>query len=73
MREEGGGMSRSIYIPLTADEAHALVAMAQAECRHPRDQMRYLLREAARARGLLPPQASADSADIQRTQPVTEP
>ena len=43
-----------VSVPLTADDARALVAMAQAECRHPREQMRSLLRDAARARGLLP-------------------
>lgn len=62
-----------IFVPLTADEAKALLTMSQADCRHPREQMRYLLREAARARGLLPPQASADSSSLQRTQPVTMP
>ncbi len=42
-----------INVPLAMRELEALIQMAQSECRHPREQMRYLLREEARRRGLL--------------------
>jgi hypothetical protein len=42
-----------VSIPLDSSELNALVQMAQAECRHPREQMRFLLREEAQRRGLL--------------------
>jgi len=42
-----------IYVPLDNCERKALLLMAEADCRHPRDQLRYVLREAARSRGLL--------------------
>lgn len=42
-----------IVITLNPDERAALGAMACDDLRHPRDQIRYLLREAARTRGLL--------------------
>jgi hypothetical protein len=45
-----------INVPMTAQEFSALLCMARQECRHPREQMRYLLREAAQQRGLLKPQ-----------------
>lgn len=41
-----------VSVPLASSEVQALVAMAHDECRHPREQLRHLLREAARARGL---------------------
>lgn len=37
---------QSINIPLSADEVTALVSAAQREYRHPRDQARYILRQA---------------------------
>ena len=43
-----------INIPMDTQEYTALLSMARADCRHPREQLRYLLREAAQARGLLP-------------------
>ena len=42
-----------INVPLAMRELEALIEMAQSECRHPREQMHYLLREEARRRGLL--------------------
>lgn len=43
-----------INVPLAKREVVALVRMAEAECRQPREQLRYLLCEEARRRGLLP-------------------
>ncbi len=43
-----------INVPLDSRELRALIHMAQAECRHPREQARYLLREALREHGSLP-------------------
>jgi hypothetical protein len=43
-----------INVPMDNQEFTALLSMAKADCRHPREQLRYLLREAAQARGLLP-------------------
>jgi hypothetical protein len=43
-----------INVPLDKLEVTALVRMAEADCRHPRDQLRHLLREEARKRNLLP-------------------
>ena len=42
-----------VNVPLDTRELAALVRMAEADCRHPREQMRYLLREEAYKRGLL--------------------
>ncbi len=42
-----------INVPLARSEVVALVRMAESECRQPREQMRYLLREDACRRGLL--------------------
>ncbi len=42
-----------VNVLLEQREAAALIQMAEAECRHPREQMRYLLREEACRRGLL--------------------
>lgn len=43
-----------ITVPLDKNEATALRRMAEADCRHPREQLRHLLREEAFRRGLLP-------------------
>jgi|RhiMetdeSRZDD1v2_1073273.scaffolds.fasta_scaffold2377934_2 hypothetical protein len=43
-----------VNVPLDTNELTALVQMAKTDCRHPREQMRHLLREAAQHRGLLP-------------------
>jgi hypothetical protein len=43
-----------INVPLEESEAKALICMAETDCRQPREQLRYLLREAAQSRGLLP-------------------
>lgn len=42
-----------LVLLLELNELQALVQMAQRECRHPRDQMRFLLREEACRRNLL--------------------
>ena len=42
-----------IVVPLSSDERGALVKIAQIECRDPREQLRYLLREEAQRRGLM--------------------
>ncbi len=42
-----------ITVPLTTDERGALVKIAESECRDPREQLRYLLREEAQRRGLI--------------------
>jgi hypothetical protein len=42
-----------VNVPLDTSELTALVRMAETDCRHPREQMRYLLREEAYKRGLL--------------------
>jgi hypothetical protein len=41
-----------VSVPLERAEARALIAMAGAECREPREQLRYLLRREAKRRGL---------------------
>lgn len=43
-----------VNVPLDNRELTALVQMSEADCRHPREQLRYLLREEAYRRGLLP-------------------
>jgi len=43
-----------INVSLDKIEVTALVRMAEADCRHPREQLRYILREEARRRNLLP-------------------
>lgn len=45
--------SLRINVVLEKPELSALVSMANAECRHPTEQLRYILREEARRRGLL--------------------
>ena len=50
-----------ISVPLDRCELDALLNMAAADCRHPREQMRYLLREEARRRGLLAADRNADN------------
>lgn len=42
-----------LYLALSPHERTALSEMARQELRSPREQLRYLLREAARQRGLL--------------------
>ena len=42
-----------ISVSLSQPELAALVQMAQTDCRHPREQLRYMLREVAKQRGLL--------------------
>ncbi len=42
-----------VNVPLDKRELAALVRMAEVDCRHPREQMRFLLREEATKRGLL--------------------
>ncbi len=47
-------MEQRMYVKFTAEEMEAILSISRAECRPPREQMRFLVREAARARGLLP-------------------
>ncbi len=42
-----------LMVTLSPPETAALLAMSRHDCRHPREQLRYLLREAAYTRGLL--------------------
>ncbi len=42
-----------INVPLERGELQALISMSKIDCRHPREQMRYILREEAHRRGLL--------------------
>ncbi len=42
-----------ITVPVTTAERDALVKIAEVECRDPREQLRYLLREEAQRRGLI--------------------
>ena len=46
-------MEMRLYLKLNMTEYQALAAMAQAELREDREQLRYLLREEAQRRGLL--------------------
>ncbi len=47
-------MYARLTITLAEDERVALQRMAESDCRYPREQMRYLLRQEACKRGLLP-------------------
>jgi hypothetical protein len=58
----------NIYVPLEQADARALIDMAQTECRHPREQMVYLLRAEAQRRGLLPGAASVQTKSTEATQ-----
>lgn len=44
-----------ITVPLSDEERKALAQMASAEMRDPRAQIRWILREEAERRGILPP------------------
>jgi hypothetical protein len=46
-------MLSRLTITLAEDERTALQQMAEADCRYPRDQIRYLVRQAAQQHGLL--------------------
>ncbi len=48
-----------IKVPLDQAEMQALVRIADRECRHPNEQLRFFLREEAKRRGLLAAQADA--------------
>ncbi len=43
-----------ISVPLSTNERQALVAIAERECRDPREHLRFLVRREAQAMGLLP-------------------
>ncbi len=47
-----------ISVPFDEQEVVALIAMATNDCRDPRDQIRFLVRQEARQRGLLSDQLS---------------
>ena len=42
-----------INVPLSADEAHALIQLAETEHRHPREQARLIIWKELNRRGLL--------------------
>jgi hypothetical protein len=46
-------MMTRVSVPLDKAELSALVCMAEKDCRHPREQLRFLLREAAKLRKML--------------------
>ncbi len=49
-----------VNVPLDPGELTALVRMSETDCRHPREHMRYLLREEAYKRGLLAEEQQID-------------
>lgn len=48
-----------ISITLNSEETAALIAYAQQSLRHPREQVRYVLRQELQRRGLLPADSGA--------------
>ena len=52
-------MKNGILVHLSQDERTALLAIAKQEMRPPNDQLRYLVNQEARRRGLLPPMHEA--------------
>lgn len=50
-------MQTRITLSLNEDEHNALSSLAREECRNPRAQLLFLLRQEARKRGLLPTSA----------------
>lgn len=54
-----------ISVPLDNSELAALLDMARIDCRHPREQMRFILREEAKRRGLMPANGSGAPAPAQ--------
>jgi hypothetical protein len=52
-------LPQSLYVPLPADTAEALRDLAVREYRHPKAQAAYLIAEALRRRGALPPEPAA--------------
>lgn len=46
-------ISTRITVPLSHEEAQAIIKMAETQYRHPREQARFLLREALICHGLL--------------------
>ena len=60
-----------VNVLLEQREAAALIQMAEAECRHPREQMRYLLREEACRRGLLAKERQVKHEEVQDGQAAT--
>jgi len=52
-----------INVPLAADEMGALLAMARTDCRHPREELRWVFVQEARRRGLLPILEDAEQAE----------
>jgi len=51
-----------IFVPLSPDERAALGAMCRQDLRDPRDQMRFILRQEATKRGLLPQEEARHAA-----------
>ena len=56
-------------MPLSPPELAALVELAKSECRHPRDQARFLVRQELRQRGFLEMHSKRES-EITLTQAV---
>lgn len=52
---------KRISITLSNEETAALIAYAQASLRHPREQVRYVLRKELERRGLLPADDTPDA------------
>lgn len=63
-------MRQRISVPLESADLQALVLMAQADCRHPRHEMLWLLRQEATRRGLLA--AGAQQAEREQGQRAEE-
>ena len=59
-------MSR-VVVTLRKDEREALVKLALAELRNPRDQARHILRQELQRRGLLPSNGRQTKLDRQET------
>jgi len=47
-------MEQRMYAKFSSEEMEALLTIARIERRHPREQLRLIVCDAARARGLLP-------------------
>ena len=58
-------MLTRLTISFTPEEREALQAMAESDFRPPKDQLRYLLRQEARERGLLPTADRPAEAQVQ--------
>ena len=62
-----------IVVPLSRDEAVALVKLAEAEFRHPREQARMMLSAELKRQGLLPGAKPATSPAVHPSQNASAP